>query len=157
MPDAPFLQRFDDCFGSPDPAVRETATRLAEATGQALASLVATLYRGDEVNRAARPEWADDVWTHWATVRQVKLGGGLVSVRFGDVLARTAQAYLPELGVPDVQLELAGKGEWEFAIFPTDAQWYPILTLLINHFKSIYVLSDDFVVFTISSGDNEDD
>jgi hypothetical protein len=104
-PDALLLQRFDDCFSSPDPAVRETAMRLAEATGQALASLVATLYRGDGVNRAARPEWADDVWAHWATVRQVKLGGGLVGGRFGDVLTRTAQAYLPELGVSDVQLE----------------------------------------------------
>ena len=46
-----------------------------------------------------------------------------------------------------VELEIAGKGEWEFAIWLTDQQWYPVLTRLINHFGSIYLLSDDFVLF----------
>ncbi|MEZ4869511.1 MAG: hypothetical protein R3C14_49765 [Caldilineaceae bacterium] len=46
-----------------------------------------------------------------------------------------------------VELEIAGKGEWEFAIWLTDAQWYPVLIRLINHFGSIYALSDDFVLF----------
>lgn len=45
------------------------------------------------------------------------------------------------------ELEISGKGEWEFAIFLTDAQWYPVLTHLINHFKSIFVLDDDFTLF----------
>jgi hypothetical protein len=46
-----------------------------------------------------------------------------------------------------VELEIAGKGEWEFAIYLTDQQWYPVLIHLINHFGSIYALSDDFVLF----------
>jgi hypothetical protein len=46
-----------------------------------------------------------------------------------------------------VELEIAGKGEWEFAIWLTDQQWYPVLIRLINHFVSIYALSDDFVLF----------
>ena len=46
-----------------------------------------------------------------------------------------------------VELEIAGKGEWEFAVWLTDQQWYPVLIRLINHFGSIYALSDDFVLF----------
>ena len=44
-------------------------------------------------------------------------------------------------------LEIAGKGEWEFAIYLDDRQWYPVLIRLINHFGAIYELSDDFVLF----------
>jgi hypothetical protein len=44
-------------------------------------------------------------------------------------------------------LEVAGKGEWEFAIWLDDVQWYPVLVTLINHFGAIYTLLDDFAVF----------
>jgi hypothetical protein len=36
--------------------------------------------------------------------------------------------------------------------FPDRRAMYPSLTVLINHFKSIYYLSDDFVVFASSDG-----
>ena len=49
-----------------------------------------------------------------------------------------------------VALEIAGKGEWEFAVWLTDQQWYPVLIRLINHFGSIYALSDDFALFADS-------
>jgi GrpB-like predicted nucleotidyltransferase (UPF0157 family) len=44
-------------------------------------------------------------------------------------------------------LEITGKGEWEFGIWLDDEQWYQVLVLLINHFGSIHYLSDDFVLF----------
>ena len=44
-------------------------------------------------------------------------------------------------------LEIAGKGEWEFAIWLDDETWYPVLIWLINHFGSIYTLIDDFALF----------
>jgi hypothetical protein len=50
-----------------------------------------------------------------------------------------------------VELEIAGKGEWEFAVWLTDQQWYPVLIYLINHFGSIYDLSDDFALFEDSA------
>ena len=50
------------------------------------------------------------------------------------------------------ELEISGKGEWEFALFLTDAQWYPVLTHLINHFKSVFVLDDDFTLFGDRAG-----
>lgn len=46
-----------------------------------------------------------------------------------------------------VELEIAGKGEWEFAVYLTDQQWYPVLIKLINHYRSIYTLMDDFALF----------
>ena len=54
-----------------------------------------------------------------------------------------------------VELEIAGKGEWEFAIWLTDQKWYPVLTLLINHFGSIFELSDEFVLFDDSYNGTE--
>jgi len=50
-----------------------------------------------------------------------------------------------------VELEIATKGEWEYAIYLTDEQWFPVLVCLINHFQSIHYLSDDFAVFTAGS------
>ena len=46
-----------------------------------------------------------------------------------------------------VDLEIATKGEWEFAIYLNDAQWYPVLAALINHFGKIYALLEDMAVF----------
>lgn len=47
------------------------AVELARSLGRSLAAVVAALVRGDEVNRAARPHWTPDMWTHWASVRHV--------------------------------------------------------------------------------------
>lgn len=48
-------------------------------------------------------------------------------------------------------MEIATKGEWEFAIYLSDAQWFKVLVGLINHFGSIYTLLDDFAVFEDTS------
>jgi hypothetical protein len=47
-----------------------------------------------------------------------------------------------------VELEISTKGEWEYGIYLTDEQWFPVLVFLINHFGSIHTLMDDFAVFT---------
>ena len=44
-------------------------------------------------------------------------------------------------------LELAGKGEWEFALYPSPDQWYPTRTLLVNHFRGVYLMSEELVMF----------
>ncbi len=49
-------------------------------------------------------------------------------------------------------LEIAGKGEWEFGIWLDDQQWFPVLVVLVNHFGSIHFLSDDLAVFTCVFG-----
>jgi len=50
-----------------------------------------------------------------------------------------------------VELEISTKGEWEFALYLTDEQWFPVLVCLINHFGAIHALMDDFAVFTDTS------
>jgi hypothetical protein len=52
-----------------------------------------------------------------------------------------------------VELEIATKGEWEYAIYLTDEQWFPVLVFLINHFGAIHTLMDDFAVFIDMSED----
>jgi hypothetical protein len=47
-----------------------------------------------------------------------------------------------------LELEITSKGEWEYAIYLTDEQWFPTLVFLINHFHGIHFLSEDMAVFT---------
>lgn len=54
-----------------------------------------------------------------------------------------------------VELEVAGKGEWEFAIYLDGGGWYPVLKRLINHFGTIYELTDDFALFEDRQGEME--
>ena len=62
-----------------------------------------------------------------------------------DVLLSQFSAYAELFGSTD--LEIDGKGEWEFGIWLDDKQWYSVLVMLINHFSSIHSLSDDFALF----------
>jgi len=62
-----------------------------------------------------------------------------------DSILSSHSAYAELFGSTD--LEIAGKGEWEFAIWLDDKQWYSVLIMLINYFGSIYTLDDDFALF----------
>src|SRR4051794_36574098 len=50
----------------------------ARRFGERLGWLLATLKRGDPASRSARPDWDDSYWRHWASVKTVYLGGGVV-------------------------------------------------------------------------------
>ncbi len=66
-------------------------------------------------------------------------------VRLDERLASTGVAA--ELH-GSLALGLAGKGEWEFALYPASDRWYPTLTLLINHFRGgVYYMSEELVTF----------
>jgi hypothetical protein len=54
-----------------------------------------------------------------------------------------------------VELEVAGKGEWEYAIWLDDENWYGALTTLINHYKSIWFLGEDISVFSFNHEGND--
>ncbi len=79
-----------------DDGVRTAAQALARRLGRNLGYLLATLHRGDEVNRAARSEWTAAEWLHWHRVRRVWLGGGVVSGNLGDTMVRHARTVLEE-------------------------------------------------------------
>jgi GrpB-like predicted nucleotidyltransferase (UPF0157 family) len=65
-------------------------------------------------------------------------------VRLNQTLAQ--QRVSAEL-FGSTDLEIATKGEWEFGIWLDDTNWFPILTALINHYRSIGYLADDFARF----------
>jgi hypothetical protein len=74
------------------------------------------------------------------------------SKRAAKVYGKKLNALLSQFSVQaelfgSIDLEIDGKGEWEFGIWLDDQQWYSVLIMLINHFGSIYTLSDDFALF----------
>ncbi len=65
---------------------------------------------------------------------------------------RTLELRLNKFKVPvelhgSTDLELTGKGEWEFALWLEDSNWYAVIVNLVNHFHGIYTLDDEFALF----------
>ncbi len=111
VPDRDLPRRLDEVLfnGWGDEVL--TVTSIASAFACRLAYLLATLKRGDAVNRAARPEWDDSYWEFWSGIKHVILGGGLVSGILGGVAAQLAEeTILPGLGVRDLRVEVSKFG-----------------------------------------------
>lgn len=88
----------DVCLDSADEGVRAAAEAIARRLGRNLGYILLTLHRGDAVNRAARAEWGEPEWAHWATIRRIWLGGGVLSGRLGQRVLHHARALLAEVG-----------------------------------------------------------
>jgi len=82
------------CLDSPDEPIQAVAERIATSYGYRLGRLLAMLRSGDPASRAARVDWDDSYWDHWATISRVCLGGGLASGRLGELIAKSAEAVL---------------------------------------------------------------
>ena len=80
---------------------RRAAQAIALRLGRNLGHILLTLHRGDKVNREARPDWTAADWDRWARIRQVWLGGGMVSGQLGQLILRHARAFLVESGQGD--------------------------------------------------------
>lgn len=109
-PDAALLQALEALVAGPETRARGVAETIAAQLGRRLAVLLAVLRRGDAPNRAARPEWDDSYWAHWADVRRVWLGGGIAAGALGTRLASVAAAELPRLGVTGMEVRIAPWG-----------------------------------------------
>lgn len=92
-------------LSSSDAAARSAAQGIAARLGRNLGYLLTALHRGDAVNRAARHDWTEQEWSHWHAVRQVWLGGGVLSGVLGNLLVDHARAVLTETGCDGVRLE----------------------------------------------------
>lgn len=79
------------CLNSDDIEVRAAAQGIARRLGRNIAYLLLTLKRGDLVNRQARPDWDESYWEYWANIKQVWLGGGLLSGELGRHLLQYIQ------------------------------------------------------------------
>ena len=69
-----------------DPVARAAAQDIAARLGANLGWLLIAIQRGDEVNRAVRPDWRAADWQQWAAIRTVWLGGGLASGPLGEAI-----------------------------------------------------------------------
>lgn len=106
-PPSELFPALEECLLEKDENVRQIANRIISEYGERLAYLLLTLRRGDAVNRAARPEWDDSVWEHWASIRHIRLAGGLAGQFLGYFFVHAAQATLEALGVNDMVLKQA--------------------------------------------------
>ncbi len=88
----------DACLSSDDARARAAAETIARRLGRNLGYILLTLHRGDAANRAARDEWGEPEWTHWAAIRQVWLGGGVLNGELGRRVLYHARTLLAEFG-----------------------------------------------------------
>jgi hypothetical protein len=96
----------DTCLQNSKPRAYHAARAIAERMGRNLGHVLLALKRGDQVNRRARPDWTAADWGRWAGIQNVWLGGGVVSGRFGALMAEAARRYLLQAGIGD-QLAVA--------------------------------------------------
>jgi hypothetical protein len=86
---------------------RHGADDAARRFGERLGWLLVTLRQGDPASRAARPDWDDSYWDHWASIKTVYLGGGIVSGASGPGVALHAQRVLANVGMMDCTVAVA--------------------------------------------------
>jgi hypothetical protein len=93
------LPRFvDACLSGSDERIRTAAQAIGRRLGRNLGHVLLALHRGDAINRAARPDWMDRDWERWAGIKQVWLGGGMVSGRLGEWIVTHARIFLAQAG-----------------------------------------------------------
>ncbi len=92
------------------PVAQSIARSIAQQIGRRLGILLLALRRGDAVNRAARPEWDESYWDYWAGIRQIWLGGGIMSGNLGPLLGEYALRVFEDAGFSDMQIRRSPYG-----------------------------------------------
>lgn len=110
LPDGDLVRSLDACLDSGTPPVQAAAESVARQAGERLGWVLLALRRGDPVNRAARPEWDDSYWAHWAGIRRVYLGGGLAAGWLGAFLVEGARTVLARAGIDDTTVVVSPYG-----------------------------------------------
>jgi hypothetical protein len=105
--DSADLAIWEGAFSSTEKPIRRQAELVAEEAGRRLGYLLATLKRGDEINRQARGEWRPEHWEFWASIKEIRLGGGLVSGRAASHIKTSAIRGLEEAGVISLSVKIA--------------------------------------------------
>lgn len=92
---APWPTALDALVAAGDPR----ALPVADQLGDALAALVATLSTAPAPARRARPDWPEEYWDRWPSVRSIAIGGGIVRGSLGSRLVHRAGSRLSLAGV----------------------------------------------------------
>lgn len=98
------------CLSADDADVRSTAQNIVRVFGRNLAYLLLTLKRGDLVNREARADWDSSYWDHWATIRKIWLGGGLLGGDIADLVITSVRETFAETTVEGYEIEIDPHG-----------------------------------------------
>lgn len=85
----------DALVSAGDPRARP----VVDLIGDALAALVATLSTAPAPARRARPDWPDQYWDRWRSVRTLAIGGGVVQGPLGTRVVERASSGLTPAGV----------------------------------------------------------
>lgn len=101
------IRLFDGCFHSSDITTRDEAREIASWFGRRLGYLLLTLKRGDPANREAHPEWDSSRWEHWARIRTIILGGGIMSGKLGTIAVASARRVLEHGGISDCKMRVS--------------------------------------------------
>lgn len=101
------ISEFDTFLDSSNSRTRKAAEGIARRIGRNLGYMLLTLKRGDAVNRAARPDCSEQYWEYWAKIKNVRLGGGLVSGMLGARIQHYATELFAEAGLGDFTLARA--------------------------------------------------
>ena len=101
------LRLWEAAFSSPDEFTRQKAVGVANEVGRRLGIMLAVLKRGDAANREARTEWQPAEWTFWSEIKEVWLGGGLVSGQAAPYIKKAAENMLEKARVYDLSLSLS--------------------------------------------------
>jgi hypothetical protein len=112
VPASALCAALDARIDSPDPAARAAADAVVRQFGRRLGWVLLALRRGDAANRAARPEWSAEQWARWSRVRQVWLGGGLVSGWSGPAIVEHAREVLAAYDAADEIVRLSPYAGW---------------------------------------------
>ncbi len=76
----------EDSLESSDPYVRAAAHDILKLFGERLAVILLCLKEGSPENRTARPDWSDEEWAYWNSLKHIILVGGLASPPLGEHL-----------------------------------------------------------------------
>ncbi len=71
---------------SDDAHVRAAAHDILKLFGERLAVILLCLKEGSPANRRARPDWGDEEWNYWSSLKRIILVGGLASPPLGEQL-----------------------------------------------------------------------
>ena len=88
----------ENSLESDDPHVRAAAHDILKLFGERLAVILLCLKEGSPANRRARPDWGNEEWDYWNSLKRIILVGGLASPPLGEQLKYYVEQVFKDSG-----------------------------------------------------------